>query len=229
MKKIALYVLLILILAVAGLMGYQYFNQPELGPVPDVPPESSSLEQAPSGAALTSGEGIAGENPILQIEVAGQANGMVEIELLADVAPAHVARIVELAKSGSYDNVVFHRVIEGFMAQTGDVQYGKRDGGGLASAGMGASDLPDLKAEISELSYTKGTVGMARGPSLDSANAQFFIVFDDASFLDNNYTIIGRVISGQEIIDQIKKGDPNANGSVSAPDYMKSVRIKGDG
>ena len=230
MKKALLYILLVLIVAVAGMMGYQYLNQPELGPLPDIPPppaETSSLEQAPAGAALASGNGaVAAVNPVLVIEVGGQASGVVEIELLADVAPEHVARIQALAEAGAYDGVVFHRVIGGFMAQTGDVKYGKRGSGMLANAGMGGSDMPDLRAEISDLSFQRGIVGMARSASPNSANSQFFIMTGNAPYLDNNYTVIGRVISGLEVVDRIRRGDPANNGVVSNPDYMKSVRIK---
>lgn len=230
MKKAALYILLVLIIAVAGMMGYQYFNQPELGPLPDIPPpppaESSSLEQAPAGASLVS-EAVTGANPVLVIEIAGQASGVVEIELLADVAPEHAARITALARKGAYDGVVFHRVIDGFMAQTGDVQFGRRGAGMLANAGMGGSDLPDLKAEFSSLPFARGMVGMARSNAPDSANSQFFIMFDEAPFLNGKYTIVGRVIRGQEVIDRIKRGNRAANGAVRDPDYMKRVTVRG--
>jgi peptidylprolyl isomerase len=163
---------------------------------------------------------------ILVIDVAGQTEGRVEIELLPGVAPAHVAQIKMLARAGKYDGVVFHRVIDGFMAQTGDVQYGRRDGD-VAQAGRGGSDLPDLKAEFSALPFTRGVVGMARSQSPDSANSQFFIMFDDARHLNGQYTVVGRVISGQDVVDRIKRGR-GQSGAVSDPDYMAQVRIKAD-
>jgi len=165
-------------------------------------------------------------NPVLVIEVGGQAKGEIEIELLRDVAPNHVARIVSLAENAAYDGVVFHRVIAGFMAQTGDVQFGKRGGGTLGRAGTGGSDGADLSAEFSDISFTPGTVGMARAQHPDSANSQFFIMFADAPFLDGQYTVIGRVIAGMDVVNAIKKGDPNLNGLVSEPDYMVSVSVK---
>ncbi|MCY3878521.1 MAG: peptidylprolyl isomerase [Rhodobacteraceae bacterium] len=162
---------------------------------------------------------------LLIIEIAGEANGVVEIELLPEQAPLHVERIRGLARDGSYDNVVFHRVIEGFMAQTGDVQFGKKDGGELNFAGRGGSDAPDLPAEFSDVPYERGIVGMARAQHPDSANSQFFIMFAPAPFLNGQYTVVGKVIAGQEIVDAIKRGDPNANGLVTDPDYMARVTI----
>ena len=164
---------------------------------------------------------------ILLIEVAGEANGVVEIQLLSDIAPQHVARVKELAEEGQYDGVVFHRVIDGFMAQTGDVQYGRRNNDDLRRAGQGGSDKPDLPAEFSDTPYEKGVVGMARAQNPNSANSQFFIMFDAAPFLNGQYTVIGRVIAGQDVVDQIKRGDPSANGVVREnPDYMVTVRLK---
>ena len=164
---------------------------------------------------------------ILTIEIEGQALGVVEILLLPDVAPKHVERIKTLAESGAYDNIVFHRVIEGFMAQTGDVQFGIKGSPDIVNAGRGRSKLPNLPAEFSTLEYTKGVVGMARSSQPDSANSQFFIMFNDAPFLNGKYTIFGRVISGQNIIDSIKLGTGN-NGEVSNPDFMSKVYIKKD-
>ena len=164
---------------------------------------------------------------ILLIEVAGEANGVVEIQLLSDIAPQHVARVKELASEGQYDGVVFHRVIDGFMAQTGDVQYGRHHNDDLRRAGQGGSDKPDLPAEFSDVPYEKGVVGMARAQSPNSANSQFFIMFDAAPFLNGQYTVIGRVIAGQDVVDQIKRGDSSANGVVREnPDDMVSVRLK---
>jgi peptidylprolyl isomerase len=164
---------------------------------------------------------------VLVIDVAGAHPGNVEIELLPEVAPQHVARIEELARAGAYDGVVFHRVIDGFMAQTGDVAFGKK-GGDLARAGTGGSDLPDLPAEFSDVAFDKGTVGMARSMDPDSANSQFFIMFAPAPHLDGQYTVVGRVIAGQDVIDAIKRGDPQT-GAVDDPDWMKTVRVKADG
>lgn len=162
--------------------------------------------------------------PNLVIEVAGAANGRVVIDLLPDVAPKHVAQITALAKSGAYDNVVFHRVIEGFMAQTGDVQFGKK-GTSNGMPGTGASDLPDLPAEFSKLSFQRGIVGMARSQDPNSANSQFFIMFAPGDFLDGQYTVVGRVIEGMDVVDQIKRGE-GGNGEVSDPDVMAKVTVE---
>jgi len=164
-----------------------------------------------------------GPGPNLVIEVAGEAQGRIVIDLLPDVAPRHVAQIVTLAQRGSYDNVVFHRVIEGFMAQTGDVRYGRK-GGDLGMAGMGGSDLPDLPAEFSDISFQRGVVGMARSMDPDSANSQFFIMFAPGEFLDRQYTVVGRVIEGMEVVDRIKRGT-GQEGKVSDPDVMVKVTV----
>ena len=151
-------------------------------------------------------------------------DGTVAIELLAKIAPKHVARMKELARSGQYDNVAFHRVIEGFMAQTGDVQHGDmEDGFNLRMAGTGASSLPDLPAEFSKLPHDRGTIGAARSQNPDSANSQFFINFGENHFLNGQYTVYGRVISGMEHVDAIMKGEPPA-----APDRMISVKVLAD-
>tara|TARA_Y100001958_G_scaffold158237_1_gene155512 strand:+ start:378 stop:935 length:558 start_codon:yes stop_codon:yes gene_type:complete len=151
--------------------------------------------------------------------------GEVKIELFQDAAPNHVNRIRELANSGKYDNVVFHRVIEGFMAQTGDVKFGNSASGNfnLERAGMGGSDLPDLKAEFNDIPHERGTLSMARSSDPNSANSQFFICFEAAPHLDRQYTVFGKVISGMENIDKITKGD-GPNGSVSNPDKIISFR-----
>ena len=153
-------------------------------------------------------------------------DGDVKIEMFPDVAPNHVKRITELANSGKYDNVVFHRVIDGFMAQTGDVQFGKSDSNNfdLKKAGMGASDLPDLKQEFNDLPHERGTVSMARSSPPDSANSQFFICFESASYLDRQYTVFGKVIEGMEFVDMIKRGDENNNGAVTDPDKIISFK-----
>ncbi len=165
----------------------------------------------------------------LMIEVAGHNPGVVEIELLPDVAPKHVERIKKLARDGAYDNVAFHRVISGFMAQTGDVKNGKVDGYNARLAGTGKSKYPDLPAEFSDISFEKGVVGMARSESPNSANAQFFIMFTKYPSLDNQYTVFGRVSAGQKVVDKIKKGSQAVGGSVTnSPDYMKRVWIKSD-
>jgi peptidyl-prolyl cis-trans isomerase B (cyclophilin B) len=152
-------------------------------------------------------------------------DGDVKIEMFPDVAPNHVKRITELANNGKYDNVVFHRVIEGFMAQTGDVKFGNSESKDfdLKKTGMGGSDLPDLKQEFNDVPHEKGTVSMARSSDPDSANSQFFICFKHASFLDRQYTVFGKVVEGMEFIDMIKKGD-GPNGSVSNPDKIISFK-----
>ena len=155
-------------------------------------------------------------------------DGDVKIELFNDVAPKHVERIKALANSGQYDNVVFHRVIDGFMAQTGDVKFGNSSNSdfNLRKAGMGGSDLPDLKSEFNDLPHERGTLSMARSQDPNSANSQFFICFKAASFLDRQYTVFGKVIEGMEFIDKIKRGDENNNGSVSDPDKIISFKSK---
>jgi peptidylprolyl isomerase len=175
--------------------------------------------------SVSSLEGDDVPGPNLVIEVEGQANGQVVIDLLPEVAPKHVAQIIELARTGAYDGIAFHRVIDGFMAQTGDVEYGKA-GGDMKLAGTGKSGLPDIPAEFSDIPYRRGIVGMARSSSLDSANSQFFIMFDAADFLNGKYTVIGHVLSGMEVVDKIKKGDPDLNGKVDDPDRMVTVRVK---
>ena len=155
-------------------------------------------------------------------------DGDVKIELFNDVAPKHVERIKELANSGQYDNVVFHRVIDGFMAQTGDVKFGNSSNNDfdLRKAGMGGSDLPDLKSEFNDLPHERGTLSMARSQDPNSANSQFFICFKPAPSLDRQYTVFGKVIEGMEFVDKIKRGDDNNNGSVSDPDKIISFKSK---
>ena len=152
-------------------------------------------------------------------------SGDVKIELFPDVAPNHVERIKTLADSGQYDNVVFHRVIDGFMAQTGDVQFGNSssDKFDLRRAGTGSSNLPDLKQEFSDIPHEKGTLSMARSSDPNSANSQFFICFESSQHLDRNYTVFGKVIEGMEHVDRIKRGD-GSNGSVSDPDKIMSFK-----
>ena len=153
--------------------------------------------------------------------------GEVKIELYPEKAPNHVKRFKELADQGKYDNVVFHRVIDGFMAQTGDVKFGNSGNSdfNLDLAGTGGSDLPDLKAEFSDVAHTRGTLSAARSSDPNSANSQFFICFDSAPHLDRQYSAFGKVIKGMEFVDKIKKGEPNS-GSVSNPDKIISLRSK---
>ena len=153
--------------------------------------------------------------------------GEVEIELFTDKAPNHVKRYKELADSGKYDGVVFHRVIDGFMAQTGDVKFGNTNSPdfNLQLAGTGGSDLPNLKAEFSDIAHTRGVLSAARSTDPNSANSQFFICFDSAPHLDRQYSAFGKVIKGMELIDKIKKGDPNT-GAVPEPDKIISLRSK---
>ena len=154
-------------------------------------------------------------------------DGDVKIELFEDVAPNHVKRIKELANTGKYDNVVFHRVIEGFMAQTGDVKFGNSSNPdfNLSLAGTGGSELPNIKAEFSDIAHVRGIVSAARSSDPNSANSQFFICLESAPHLDRNYSAFGKVISGMEFVDKIKKGDPNS-GSVPDPDKIISIRSK---
>ena len=149
------------------------------------------------------------------------ATGNVEIELFPNVAPNHVKRIITLAKNHEYDGVVFHRVIDGFMAQTGDVKFGNSKNFNPKLVGTGGSSLPDLKAEFSNLPHEKGTLSMARSMDPNSANSQFFICFDSAPHLDGQYTVFGKVIKGMEFVDKIKKGN-GSNGSVENPDKIIS-------
>ena len=160
----------------------------------------------------------------LEIDIAGQANGTIVIDLFEDTAPLHVAQITAIASEGQYDGVVFHRVIEGFMAQTGDVQFGQSSGD-TARAGMGGSSLPDIAAEFSDKNFDRGIIGMARSQNPNSANSQFFIMFQEGAFLNGQYTIVGEVTEGMDIVDAIKRGE-GPNGSViGTPDMMSAVRV----
>ena len=172
--------------------------------------------------SLVSTELIANNKMILKL-----THGVVEIELFPDKAPNHVKRFIELSDSGKYDGVVFHRVIDGFMAQTGDVKFGNSNSPdfNLALAGTGGSDLPNLKAEFTDISHTRGILSAARSADPDSANSQFFICFDSAPHLDRQYSAFGKVIKGMEFVDKIKKGDPNS-GTVDQPDRIISIRSK---
>ena len=157
------------------------------------------------------------------------ATGPVKIEMLPDVAPKHVAQVTALAKRGAYDGIAFHRVIEGFMAQTGDVEHGRvaEDGSVSPRAGTGGSDLGNIEAEFSSLPFDRGVVGMARAQAPNSANSQFFIMFEDGHFLNNNYTVWGRVIEGMEHVDKIKRG-AGQSGAVSEPDKIIKVTVSTD-
>ncbi|RYE08723.1 MAG: peptidylprolyl isomerase [Hyphomicrobiales bacterium] len=150
-------------------------------------------------------------------------DGTVDIELLPEVAPLHIERIVALTNEGAYDNVLFHRVIDGFMAQTGDVQFGKEGGPEFnpAYAGMGGSALPNVKAEFNATSFTRGVVGAARTNDPDTFNSQWFICFNDCTFLDGQYTVFGKVVSGMEFVDNITRGEPPTN-----PDKIISAKIE---
>ncbi|MDF0600918.1 peptidylprolyl isomerase [Psychromarinibacter sp. C21-152] len=160
------------------------------------------------------------ENTIL-IELKG---GTVMIALMPDIAPDHCARMKELAREGAYDNVIFHRVIDGFMAQTGDVQHGNTESGfDLRRAGTGGSSKPNLKAEFSRIPHDRGTIGAARAQNPDSANSQFFINFKDNHFLNGQYTVYGRVTQGMELVDALTRGEPPAN-----PDKMLSMKVAAD-
>lgn len=160
------------------------------------------------------------ENTIL-IEL---KDGTVAVQLLADVAPKHVERMKTLARAGAYDDVVFHRVIDGFMAQTGDVANGNFSNDfNIGRAGTGGSDMPDVPAEFSKLPHARGTIGAARSASPDSANSQFFINFSDNDSLNGQYTVYGHVLSGMEFVDKIARGEPPAN-----PDRMLSVKVAAD-
>ena len=165
----------------------------------------------------------AGENlMILKLK-----DGDVKVKLLDDVAPNHVKRIKTLVKQKAYDGVVFHRVIDGFMAQTGDVKFGNSNNSNydLKLAGTGGSDLPDLKAEFSQVPHQRGTLSMARSSNPNSANSQFFICFDSSPHLDRNYTVFGKVLEGMEFVDNIKRGE-GSNGSVDDPDKIISVSLQ---
>lgn len=169
----------------------------------------------------TKGESV--ENPKITLKL---KYGEVKIELFKDIAPNHVERILELSKKGKYDGVAFHRVIDGFMAQTGDVQHGNtKNNFNPAMVGTGGSDLPDLKAEFNDVPHERGILSMARSQNPDSANSQFFICFDTHPHLDRQYTVFGKVTLGMEFVDQIKKGAPGS-GSVDNPDIIEKITIE---
>ncbi len=179
-----------------------------------------------AGAAVAQDADALAENTLV-IQIEGVANGVVEIELLPDLAPQHVEQLKSLARAGAYDDVAFHRVIDGFMAQTGDVEFGKRAAFAGGRAGTGGSDLPDLPAEFSGEPFVAGIVGMARSQNPNSANSQFFIMFADAPHLNGQYTAVGRVSLGMDVVNDIRRGK-SPNGAVDTPDYMTSVRVKAE-
>jgi peptidylprolyl isomerase len=160
----------------------------------------------------------------LEIDVAGDAQGTIVIDLFEDIAPQHVDRITTLAEEGAYDDVVFHRVIDGFMAQTGDVEFG-RMGQDMRYAGRGGSEYPDLPAEFSDIPYERGIVGMARAQDPNSANSQFFIMFEAAPPLNGQYTVVGEVVSGMEVVDLIKRGRGRNGAVIGEPDRMVDLRV----
>ncbi len=176
------------------------------------------LAAAPVAPALATG---------LEIDVAGEAEGTIVIDLFEEVAPLHVERIVTLANEGAYDDVVFHRVIDGFMAQTGDVEFG-RMGQDMRYAGRGGSSYEDLPAEFSDLSFERGVLGMARSQDPNSANSQFFIMFEPQTHLDGGYTVVGQVVEGMDVVDAIKRGRGQNGAVIGQPDRMVAVRVRED-
>ncbi len=220
------------LLGVALVLGYAVRTLS--GPPGEAEPAAASLP-APSegGGSAARSNAVADaamavlEHPRLEIAIEGEANGTVVIELFPELAPKHVERLLTLAREGAYDGVVFHRVIDGFMAQTGDVRFG-RLGGDMSLAGTGGSDLPDLPAEFSDYSFGTGVVGMARASDPDSANSQFFITFAPATFLDGKYTVVGKVVEGFDVVDAIKRGAGRNGAVIGRPDVMTRVRVAGE-
>ncbi|WP_411889839.1 peptidylprolyl isomerase [Yoonia sp. SDW83-1] len=160
----------------------------------------------------------------LEIDIEGEANGTIVIDLFEDIAPLHAAQITAIAEAGDYNGVVFHRVIDGFMAQTGDVQNGVM-GGDLSRAGTGGSQFDDIPAEFSDRPFERGIIGMARAQNPNSANSQFFIMFEPGYFLNGQYTVVGEVTSGMEIVDAIKRGTGPNGAVIGKPDVMTEVRV----
>lgn len=221
MRKALLSIAIIGVLSIGGYTVYQSNTAPETA--------IETANNASVVAEITNAVDTAADVPdgnILVIEVDGENSGVIEIELNSEIAPEHAARLKILAAEGAYDNVVFHRVMEGFMAQTGDVLFGKKGSATLAQAGTGSSELPNLDAEFSDQKFVRGMVGMARSNNPNSGNSQFFIMFADAPHLNGQYTIVGKVVSGMNVVDKVKRGNMSQNGAVIDPDYMKSVRVK---
>lgn len=179
------------------------------------------------GAAALSATSAFGQSGVPHL-ILTLEDGVVDIELLPNLAPKHVERVVALTEQGAYDGVVFHRVIDGFMAQTGDVAFGKSGAPGfdLARAGMGGSDLPDVEAEFNSESFQRGVLGAARSQDPNSFNSQFFITTADASFLDGQYTVFGKVVTGMEFVDALEKGPQEQNGAVANPDKIVTAKIE---
>ena len=174
-----------------------------------------------SPKVVTEGVGETG-GPRIELTIAGETQGAVVIELFDNLAPKHAERLLTLTREGAYDGVVFHRVIDGFMAQTGDVEFGKQ-GGDMRRAGTGGSSYPDLPAEFSKEPFVAGTVGMARSNDPDSANSQFFIMFDTAEHLDGAYTVVGRVVEGMDVVNAIKRGEGPNGAVIGEPDRIETA------
>lgn len=183
------------------------------------------LAGAPLGATLLAAAPAHATG--LEIDVAGEAEGTIIIDLFEDVAPLHVERIRTLVEEGAYNDVVFHRVIDGFMAQTGDVEFGNL-GQDMRYAGRGGSSYDDLPAEFSDLDFARGALGMARSQRPDSANSQFFIVFEPATHLNGQYTVFGQVVEGMDVVDMIRRGGGQNGAVVGEPDRMVALRMRDD-
>ncbi len=217
------------LLGVAILGGYYLTTRPPPAPDPAVVAEEEPEAATPDEAESEAPEGAVVPDdppgPYLTIAVDGQfVDGEIKIDLLQNVAPKHVAQITQLARDGFYDGVYFHRVIDGFMAQTGDGEFGKV-GGEPRRAGTGGSNLPDLEAEFSDIPFERGIVGMARSQDSNSANSQFFIMFAEGAFLNGQYTVVGRVTEGLDVLDFIKRGDGSTLQVTGEPDVMTSVVV----
>ncbi|MCZ2204364.1 peptidylprolyl isomerase [Bartonella sp. A05] len=176
---------------------------------------------------LLSFRAVANDNNTLVLSL---RDGDVIIRLRPDLAPKHVAQIKKLTEEGAYNNIVFHRVIPGFMAQTGDVKFGRKGSADFDSkrVGTGGSNYPNLVAEFSNQPFNRGTVGMARAQDPNSANSQFFICFEKAHFLNGQYTVVGEVVQGMDVVDKIKKGTVDNNGSVKNPDIINAAYLQAD-
>lgn len=223
-----LWLVLVVVLLALGAGGYYWYSF--AGGKTIVTGEEQPVVELVSETRIDLAAMIVSEDEnILVIEISGGTSGTVEVQLLPDLAPQHVAQIKALARAGAYDGIAFHRVIDGFMAQTGDVEFAEISEYDSRLAGRGGSDLSDLPAEFSDEIFEEGVLGMARGQNPNSANSQFFFMFADYPSLNGQYTVFGRVISGMDVIRQIKRGDQSNNGMVvSEPDYMASVKVKAD-
>ena len=221
-RKLLGAILALAVLGLAVVLWFTLMQGPEPQPVPE-PVVEPVVEPVAEVSPEVAPE-VARTNPILAIDVAGEAAGTIFVQLRPDLAPEHVARIMSLAESDAYDNVVFHRVIDGFMAQTGDVQYGRR-GGTTARAGMGGTDQPDLGAEFSDAPFARGVMGMARSSSPNSANSQFFLMFAPAPHLNGQYTVVGEIVGGCDILDAVRRGRGPNGAMLDEPDYMSDVRV----